>query len=287
MLINYDIEKLNTALQDFYNSTGVNIQFLTSDFMHLISNQSKHNSYCESIQSTTEGRKCCYSSDEILLKKCKESKKPQMHMCHAGLIDVAVPVLYNDTILGYIILGQMKKEFDFTAVEENISGLGLDMSQMKEHYSSLSFFDYDKIQSVSNVASMLAKYILLENMLKPNINSNLENVTDFIDKNLDQDLSIQNISRTVHMSKSVLYKYFRNYFGCTVGEYINTKRVEKSVEMLINTDLSIEEISQSVGFTSATYYGRVFSNKKGITPLKFRKLQSNIGKRTIKETERF
>jgi len=287
MLINYDIEKLNTALQDFYNSTGVNIQFLTSDFMHLISNQSNHNSYCESIQSTTEGRKCCYSSDKILLKKCKESKKPQMHMCHAGLIDVAVPVLYNDTILGYIILGQMKKEFDFTAVEENIFGLGLDMSQMKEHYSSLSFFDYDKIQSVSNVASMLAKYILLENMLKPNINSNLEKVTDFIDKNLDKDLSIQNISRTVHMSKSVLYKYFRNYFGCTVGEYINTKRVEKSVEMLINTDLSIEEISQSVGFTSATYYGRVFSNKKGITPLKFRKLQSNIGKRTIKETERF
>ena len=275
MLINYDIEKLNTALQDFYNSTGVNIQFLASDFMHLISNPKNHNNYCKSIQSTTEGRKCCYCSDEILLKKCKESKQPQMHICHAGLIDVAVPVLYNDTILGYIILGQMKKEIDFTNVEKNISELGLDLSQMKEYYSSLSFFDYDKIQSVSNVASMLAKYILLENMLKPNINSNLEKAIDFIDKNLEQDLSIQNISRIVHISQSVLYKYFRNYFGCTVGEYINTKRIEKSIELMKNTDLSIEEISQSVGFTSATYYGRVFKNKKGITPLKFRKLQNN------------
>ena len=274
MLINYDIEKLNTALQDFYNSTGVNIQFLTTDFVHFTRNPRNHNNYCKSIQSTTEGRKCCDCSDKILLEKCRESKHAEMHICHAGLIDVAVPVLYNDTILGYIILGQMKKEIDFTTVEKNISELGLDLTQMKEYYSSLSFFDFDKIQSVSNVASMLAKYILLENMLKPNINSNIEKAIDFINKNLDKDLSIQNISRTVHVSQSVLYKYFRNYFGCTVGGYINTKRIEKSIELMKNTDLSIEEISQAVGFASATYYGRIFKSKKGITPLKFRKLQN-------------
>ena len=122
---------------------------------------------------------------------------------------------------------------------------------------------------------MLAKYILLENMLKPNMNSSLEKAIDFINKNLDKDLSIQSISQSIHISQSVLYKYFHNYFGCTVGEYINTKRIEKSIELMKNTDLSIEEISQSVGFTSATYYGRIFKNKKGITPLKFRKLQNN------------
>jgi len=276
MLINYDIEKLNTALRDFYNSTGVNIQFLTSDFVNLISNPGNHNNYCKNIQSTKEGEKRCCFSDKILLEKCKETKQVQMHICHAGLIDVAVPILYNDEILGYIILGQMKKEIDFTAVEKNISGLGLDVSQMKEYYSSLAFFDYNKIQSVSNIASMLAKYILLENMLKPNINSNLERAIDFINKNLDKDLSIQNISKEMHMSQSVLYKYFHNYFGCTVGEYINTKRIEKSIELMKNTDLSIEEISQSVGFTSVTYYGRIFKNKKGITPLKFRKSQKNV-----------
>ena len=275
MLINYDIEKLKKVLQDFYNSTGVNIQFLTSDFVHLISNPINNNNYCKCIQSTTEGEKCCYCSDKILLKKCRESKKPQTHICHAGLIDVAVPVLYNDTILGYIILGQMKREIDFSAVEKNISELGLDLSQMKEYYSSLSFFNYDKIQSISNIASMLAKYILLENMLKPKINSNLEKAIDFINKNLDKNLSIQNISQSTHISQSVLYKYFRNYFSCTVGEYINTKRIEKSIELMKNTDLSIEEISQAVGFASATYYGRMFKNKKGITPLKFRKLQTN------------
>ncbi len=275
MLINYDIEKLNKALKDFYNSTGVNIKFLTSDFMYLSGNPINHNNYCKCIQSTTKGKKSCYYSDKILLEKCRESKQPQTHICHAGLIDVAVPILYNDAILGYIILGQMKREVDFTAMEKNISGLGLDLSLMREYYSSLSFFDYDKIQSVSNIASMLATYILLENMLKPNINSTLEKAIDFIEKNIDKDLSIQNISNSIHISQSVLYRHFRSYYGCTVGEYINTRRVEKSIELMKNMDLSIEEISQSVGFTSATYYGRVFKSKKGITPLKYRKLQNN------------
>jgi len=146
---------------------------------------------------------------------------------------------------------------------------------MREYYSSLSVFDYDKIQSVSSIASMLATYILLENMLKPKINSNLEKAIDFIEKNLEKDLSIQNISKSMHISQSVLYRNFRNYYGCTVGEYINTRRVEKSIEIMKNMDLSIEEISQSVGFASATYYGRVFKRKKGITPLKYRKLQNN------------
>ena len=199
----------------------------------------------------------------------------EMHICHAGLIDVVVPVLHDDSILGYIILGQMKKEIDFNAVEKHISELGLDLLQMKEYYSSLSFFDGNKIQSVSNIASMLAKYILLENMLKPKVNSNLEKAIDFINKNLDEDLSIRNISQSIHISQSVLYKLFQECFNCTVGEYINTKRIEKSIELMKNTELSIEEISLSVGFASATYYGRIFKNKKGITPLKFRKLQSN------------
>ena len=53
------------------------------------------------------------------------------------------------------------------------------------------------------------------------------------ENNLDKDLSIQNISQSIHISQSVLYKYFRNYFSCSVGEYINTKRIEKSMRFFM------------------------------------------------------
>ena len=62
---------------------------------------------------------------------------------------------------------------------------------------------------------------------------------------------MDNISKNTNVSKTSLYKYFRQNFACTVSEYINKKRIEKSVEYLTGTNLSIEEISQKTGFTNA------------------------------------
>ncbi len=273
MIVNYDIQKINAALQDFYNATGINMDLLKADFSYVSFNHRGNECYCQSIQKTEAGKKACALSDECLLKKCQESKKPEMHVCHAGLVDVAVPILYEDIIIGYIILGQMKADTDFSALTDYISELGLDITEMETYFSEISFFDSGKIQSVSNIASMLVKHILLENMLKPAFDENMQKAVTFINENLENDLSIRSISKSINVSKSVLYKRFHACFNCTVSEYINIKRVEKSIELLTKTDLSIEEISQKSGFASASYYSKIFKKLKGVAPLKYKKKQ--------------
>ena len=54
-----------------------------------------------------------------LLKKCKETKQTQKHVCHAGLIDIAIPIIYENSIIGYIILGQIKTEKTFESLKHN------------------------------------------------------------------------------------------------------------------------------------------------------------------------
>ena len=174
-------------------------------------------------------------------------------------------------IIGYILFGQLKADTDFTSFEKYIVDLGLDIEEMKNYYNGISFFDSGKIQSVSNIASMLVKHILLENMLKPAFDENIQKAVSFIHENLENDLSIHTISQSIHVSKSVLYKKFHACFHCTVSEYINSKRVEKSIEWLTKTDLSIEEIAQKVGFSSTSYFTKTFKRLKGITPLKYKK----------------
>ena len=164
----------------------------------------------------------------------------------------------------------MKADTDFSALTDYISELGLDITEMETFFSEISFFDSSKIQSVSNIASMLVKHILLENMLKPAFDKNMQKAVTFINENLENDLSIRNISKSINVSKSVLYKRFHACFNCTISEYINTKRIEKSIELLTKTDMSIEEISQKSGFASASYYSKTFKKIKGVAPLKFR-----------------
>ena len=194
------------------------------------------------------------------------------YICHAGLVDIATPVLYDDVIIGYIIFGQIKTDTDFSTLKDYIGGLGLDTDKMEECYSNLLLFKPNKIESITNIASMLVKHILLENMLKPAANDGIHIVIDYIDKNLERDMSIKEISSSTNVSKSVLYKQFHDKFNCTVSEYIKRKRIEKSIKLIEKGGLSIEEISQSVGFSSASYFSKTFKAHMGNSPLQYKKL---------------
>ena len=275
MIVNYDTEKINTALHDFYNATGITIDLLKTDFTKVSQTKYEFNPYCKCIQSSEKGKSACRVSEMKLLEKCKQAKKPQLHICHAGLVDMAVPIIYDDEIIGYIIFGQLKTDSDFLKVKDYIIKLGLDTVKTQDYYNRILFYDSDKLQSVSNVASMLVKFILLENMLNPSLEGNIQKAVNYINENLEKELTIKSISKNVNISKSVLYKKFHSFFNCTISEYINIKRIEKSVELLLKTDLSIEDISQKVGFASTSYFSKTFKKIQKISPLKYRK--SNAG----------
>ena len=271
MHIDYNIEKIKPLLQDFHSITGVNLVLLRDDFTYATNNDiCKNNAYCSAIKEAGF-RANCFCSDRILLEKCKVSKRPEIHICHAGLVEVAVPILYNDTPIAFILLGQMKPSADFTEAELYLKDLGLDPQKFSKQYSDLLLFDSNRIESLCNIAGILVNHILTEKILKENYDDKLTRAITYIRQNLDSDLSIQSISKEVNVSKSALYKHFHNYFGCTVSEYINQKRVEKSTELLVKTNLPIEDISQKCGFLSASYYSKVFKRLKKTTPLKYRK----------------
>ena len=273
MLISYDINKIDKFLMDFYNSTGINMDLFKDDFTIVNSDShSKNIRYCECIQQTKKGKKDCKNSDADLLEKCRETKTTQMHICHAGLVDIAVPIIYEDDIIGYIIFGQMKTSTNFEGVKKYIKELGLDTNTLEEYYKNIPFYDSNKIDSVSNIASILVKHLLLENMLKPNFDESIEKAIVYIEENLEDDLSVKKISKSINVSKSVLYKRFHQCFNCTISEFINIRRIEKSITLLLKTDLSMDEISRRTGFSSASYYGKLFKKEMGISPLKYKKI---------------
>ena len=273
MHINFDLQKINNSLNDFFNATGINIALFKSDFSYVCENRRhwEQNLYCRAIQNTKKGKETCRKSDIELLQKCRDSKCAQTHICPAGLVDVAIPILYNDEVIGYIMFGQMKPEKALSESHNYITSLGLDAKKMREYHEKIPYFDSDKIQSISNIAAMFIKYLLLENLLKPSVDKRIETVTAYINQNLNRTLSVQEISKNVNLSKSVLYRMFHNNFNCTISDYINQQRVEKSILYLSETDMSIDEISQAVGFAGASYYSRTFKKLKGISPLKFKK----------------
>lgn len=271
-MINYNTDKIDRLLKDFFNATGINMDFYTADFTSVSGSTNRENiEYCKRIHATAEGNRSCIASDEQLIRRCKETKTYQKHVCHAGLTNVAVPIIHQENIMGYVIFGQIRTDSEFSRVEKYLSDLGLDVSEMGNRYADIPVFDDSKIESILNIATVLAKHIMLENMLMPDYDRVLDSAVNYICNNLERPLSVYDIAKSVNSSKSVLYSRFHSAFGCTVSEYVNSKRVERSAELLKTTDLTVEEIAQRVGFSGASYYCKLFKKHMGVSPRVYKK----------------
>lgn len=101
---------------------------------------------------------------------------------------------------------------------------------------------------------------------------------DFIDKlnKLINDnmaggeLSIKFLTDNMAMSRASLYHKVKTLTGLGVNDYINRLRIEKSVYLLTNTNLNINEISYEVGVTYPRYFSTSFKQIKGMTPTQFK-----------------
>ncbi len=272
MIISYDVERINKVLHDFYNSTGVRINLFDDKFFPISQNQNEMCSYCKQIQKDETHKKACIDFDNRLFQRSKRSKKTEMDICPSGLVNVVTPVIFEDTVIGYLLFGQMKTDTKFSELDSEIINSRPDVTLLEDSYSSILHFDSQKIQSISSLAKIVIRYILTENMLKLDSSEIIQKAVNFINDNLTSELSVKMISQNINVSKSALYNKFNSRFNCTIGEYINKKRVEKSLVYLKENSLSIEEVSRKSGFSSASYYTKVFKQYMGITPLKYKKM---------------
>lgn len=94
---------------------------------------------------------------------------------------------------------------------------------------------------------------------------------EFIRINLNQDLSLDSISASLHLSPSELSRQFKKETGETITEYINRKRIDEALYILKNKNISITDVSFMVGFNDVNYFTKVFKKIKGMTPSEYRK----------------
>jgi len=93
----------------------------------------------------------------------------------------------------------------------------------------------------------------------------------FIQDHAHQGLSVGDVLQEVPISRSVLYDRFHQVMGQSLYEFIRRVRMERTAQMLIETDLSINDIARAVGFADQKNIARYFKQIMGKTPLQYRR----------------
>ena len=89
------------------------------------------------------------------------------------------------------------------------------------------------------------------------------------------DFQVRSLAAHCNMSESGVYAFFKGY-GTTPIELKNKMLVQRAVDLLTTTDLSIEDISARVGFCNAAYFRRQLRRVTGKTPMEIRRESEHI-----------
>ena len=93
----------------------------------------------------------------------------------------------------------------------------------------------------------------------------------YIEGNLSEHITLEDIARAGNMSKSHLNEWFRTVTGMTPYEYLLVSRVERAVELLRGTDMTVLSVSESCGFSNLANFNKAFKKRTGLTPQGYRK----------------
>lgn len=96
-------------------------------------------------------------------------------------------------------------------------------------------------------------------------------VTDYIDSNLDKEITRESLAEQVYLNQDYLARIFKKENGESLGNYITRKRVERAKEYLIKTNESVNTIALRVGYDNFSYFTKVFKSSAGVTPKEFRR----------------
>lgn len=98
----------------------------------------------------------------------------------------------------------------------------------------------------------------------------VDSALDYMHKNYHKHLSLDDLATQVFLSKDYLSRLFRETTGMTVSALLQKIRIEEACKLLTTTDLKIESIAASCGFSDLKYFYTTFKKYTGLTPRQYK-----------------
>jgi len=186
----------------------------------------------------------------------------------------AAPILSNlrslASVLGYNIPGGMERGYQ---------------SLLKYITEKLIFESTKKQPGYQSIihAYLLEMFVIVfrltekNNFPKQKVNSSnqkLHQIIEYINNNYKKELTLNDIAKSLYISKYYLSHFFKKKTGFTVIEFINSRRIIEAQKMLTGTNLNITDIAISVGFNSLNHFERTFKKINGITPSQYQEMET-------------
>lgn len=138
--------------------------------------------------------------------------------------------------------------------------------------SMLENDDFDCVFKLCELLSHIKSHILLKNR-KDNV---IISVKEYIDENFTKNITLESLSTKFYLHPVYLQRKFRQEYKISPTEYIIKVRINNSKNHLLSTNMTVEQIAYSVGFSYPSYFIKVFKKYEKYTPYQYRKIMLSL-----------
>ena len=140
--------------------------------------------------------------------------------------------------------------------------------KIKEYEHNEAYGKWIMISGIMELLVFLNRYAV-ENV--PATLGTVSRAVEYINVNIGRNITIDEICTVLHMSKYHFCRQFKKHTGFGFQEYLTQLRLQTAANLLMETDLSVNEIAGQCGFSGGNYFGDAFKRAYNLSPMQYRK----------------
>jgi AraC-like DNA-binding protein/ligand-binding sensor protein len=264
-----DLRILEQLCEIYYQNTGmvVSIHHPGRNGRVDFYPQEQRSQFCRLVQSSVRGRELCLSCDREGLNTARRKSSYHIYRCHAGLVDVAIPLDYKGTEIGSIYTGQVLLEVPtkrrFRQVFRALEPLGLESPALEEAFLGVKVVERSRLVFFAKLLHLLGNYIIMaENELY------LQKTIVLKDRELHRnELEKVKLEKTLkELTISVLESGGQHQQAEGRGSADNGSYVVSKAQLFIRAnhgkDIRLEDVARAV-YLSPNYFSSLFKRVTG------------------------
>ena len=106
-------------------------------------------------------------------------------------------------------------------------------------------------------------------------------IVNFLCYNYTRNLTLDDIAKEMHYSKSYIRQLFHKKTNHTIAHYLTTLKMKRAKELLLDENISIRQIAFEIGYDDANYFSNVFRKEVGMSPTMYRKQRNTVSENAI------
>ncbi|QEH68104.1 AraC family transcriptional regulator [Cellulosilyticum sp. ST5] len=231
-----------------------------------------------------------FKQGDLVIINSKEVHQIDSHSCEGGkyiVLRFEPEVIYNTMFQDHLQLkyvlpfilenGKHQKVIDKSEIENTF--IPKLLYEMLDEFEMRSYgYELAIKNHIGRIFLWLLRYfhkqgidIVIDVDVNRETMKRLQPAFDYVLHHYDEEIKAAELANLCNMSYSYFSRTFNEYLGMNLSEYINRIRITEAEKLLISTTLNITEVAHTVGFSTTSYFIKLFQLYKNTSPKQFRK----------------